>query len=86
MFHESHATIFRPALFVIIPNNIFIVRIWVFSQESLHQLSRFISYEFENNVDVVNITHVHSDGVAGLDLDGFEKHELVLILWRAGEL
>ena len=83
MFHQSHSAILGPAFLVIVPNHIFIVWIWVLGQKPLHKFSCLISHKPENNVHMVNIPHVHSDGVAGFDFDGLEKHKFILILRRA---
>lgn len=36
MFHESHSAIFGPTFFIIVTNNILVVRIRVLSEESLN--------------------------------------------------
>lgn len=45
MFHESHASISRPALLVVVADNVLIVRIRVFRQVSLDQVSSFFCCE-----------------------------------------
>jgi len=69
MFHESHSTIFWPAFFVIVTDNVLIVWIWILSKESLNQLSGLIRYKFKDNIDMIDISHIHSDWMTGLNFN-----------------
>lgn len=82
MLHEPHPTVFGPAFFVIVTNDILIVWIGILSKESLNQFSRFISHKSKDDVNMVNVSHVHSDWMPGLNFDGLEKHEFVFIFRR----
>jgi hypothetical protein len=86
MFHQPHPAVFGPAPLVIVPDDILVIGIGVFSQESLHKFPRLISHKPKHNVNMIHIPHVHSDGMAGLDLDGLEEHELVLVFRGSCEL
>lgn len=69
MLHQSHSAVFRPAFFVIVTNNILVVWIRILGKESLNQLSGLIRYKSENNINMINVTHVHSYGVSGLNFN-----------------
>ena len=69
MLHESHSTVFWPASLIVVADNIFVIGIRVLGQESLYQFSGLISNKSEHNVHMVYITHVHSDGMTGFNLD-----------------
>lgn len=43
MFHESHTSITRPALLVVVSNNVLIVRVRVFSEVTLDEITGFFS-------------------------------------------
>ena len=45
MFHESHARVARPTLLVVVSDDIFIVRVGMFRQVSLDQVSRLLCRE-----------------------------------------
>ena len=77
MFHQTHAAVTRPALLVIIANYIFIVRVRVFSQESLDQVPALILHEAEQDKDFIDVAAVESDRVSGFCLNISEAHELV---------
>lgn len=80
MFHQSHSAVFRPAFLVVITDYILVVRVWVFSQKPLNKLSGIIRCKLENDVQVINISHVHSNRMPSLNLYRLKKHELILIL------
>ena len=42
VFHESHPRVTRPTLFVVITDDVLIVRVGMFRQVSLDQVSRFL--------------------------------------------
>ena len=86
MFHQPHPAVLGPAPLVIIPHHIFIIGIGVLCKESLNELSGLVRYKPEHNVDVVDVTHIHPNWVSGLDLDGLEEHELILVFRGTGEL
>ena len=69
MFHQSHSTILRPAFFVVVTDDVLVVRIWVLCEVSPDEFSGFVCCKFEDDVDSVNVSHVDSDRVSGLGLD-----------------
>ena len=77
MLHQSHSAISRPAFLVVIPYNVLIVWIWVFSQVSLYQLSRLLLTESEYDVKLVYISEVKPYRVSYLSLHIFETHEFI---------
>lgn len=86
MLHQPHPTILGPASLIIVAHNVFIIWVGVLSQKPLDELSCFIRHKPEHDVNVVDVAHVHTDGVTGLGFDGFEQHELVLVFGWACEL
>lgn len=83
MLHQSHTTILRPALSVVVANHVFIIGIRIFSQIPLDQLSCLITCELEKNVKMVYISQIDSDGMLSLKLDGLIYHEFVFLQRRA---
>ena len=86
VLHESHTTIARPALFVIIANDILVIRVWIFSKVPLYKVSRFLLWETENDVQFINIATVEADGMSGFGLHIFETHKLIRTLWGSSQL
>ena len=74
---EAHATVSRPALFVVIPNNILIVRVRVFRQKALNQVPGFFSREPEDDMELVRVPGVHSNRVSSLRCHVLELEEIV---------
>ena len=66
MFHETHTAVTGPALFVIVPNYIFIVGIRILGKVSLDQISRFLLRESEYKIEFVNVSAVKTNGVPRL--------------------
>lgn len=86
VFHESHSAVLGPALFVVVPDYVFVVGVRVLSQKPLHQLTGLISDKLEDNVYVIDVAHIHSNGMTSFDLNRFEKHEFVLVFRRTCQL
>jgi len=83
MFHQPHSTVFRPALSIVISNNILVIWIRILSQIPLNQLSCLVFGEFEEYVEMIYISKIYSDGMLGLKLNGFVYHKLVLVISRS---
>ena len=79
MLHQSHSAISRPAFLVIIANDIFIIRIWVFSQISLDEISRLCFVESEHHIELVYVSAIQSNRVASFSVYILKTHELI---WR----
>jgi len=86
MLHEPHSTVFGPTFFIIVSYDIFVIRIRILRQESLNKLSRLIRSKLENDVNMINISHVHSDRMTRLNFYGLKEHELILILRGSSQL
>lgn len=86
MLHKTHAAIFGPALLVIVPDNILVIGIWVFSQISLDEIFGFIGVEFEDQVHLIDITAEQSDRVSLFNLGILEAHEIVGLLGLACQI
>jgi hypothetical protein len=69
MLHETHAAVTRPTLFIVVADYVLIVRIGVFGQESLDQVSAFVFHEAEQYENFVNVTTVESYRVPGFCLN-----------------
>ena len=82
MFHESHSTIFGPTFFIIVTNDVLIVRIGILSKESLNQFSGLISHKPENYLNMIDISHIHSDRMTCLNFNGLKEDELIFIFRR----
>ena len=48
MFHESHARVARPTLLVVVSDDVLVVRVGMFRQVALDQVSRFLRREPTN--------------------------------------
>lgn len=79
VLHQPHPTIFGPAFPVVVANHVLIVGIRVFCEVSLDEFPSFVTGEFEENVEMVDISEIDPDGMFGFQFNGLEDHELVLI-------
>mmetsp|Transcript_13888 Transcript_13888/g.19295 ORF Transcript_13888/g.19295 Transcript_13888/m.19295 type:complete len:371 (-) Transcript_13888:1044-2156(-) len=86
VLHKSHTSISWPALLVVVPHNVFVVRVRVLCQVSLDKISGFIVVETVENVQLVNVSAVQSDWVLDFGLSIVEGQELVWHLRRASKL
>ena len=86
MFDKTHSAIARPALLVIVADNVLVVRIRVLSEEALDEVSRVFFIELQHNIDLVNIAHVKTDRVPCFSFHVLETHELVVLAHRTGKL
>ena len=82
MFHQSHSAILRPTLLIVVANNILVVWVGIFCQESLDEFPSFISSKLEQNIEVINISQVESDRMLNFQLNTLINHELIFIEWR----
>jgi len=69
MLHQTHSAVLWPAFSIIIPHHIFIIRIRVLGEIALDEFSRLITSELKENVEMINIAEVYSNGVLCLQLD-----------------
>ena len=83
---EPHPAVTRPALLVVVPNQILVVRIRVGAQVSLDQVARFIGRESEHDMYLVDVTRVQPDRVTSLGGRVTELQEIVGHLRRTCHL
>ena len=69
MLHKSHTSISWPALFVIIADNVLIIRIGMFGQISLYELFSLVSSKSEQYMNSIDITDVESNWMGRLNVD-----------------
>lgn len=86
MFHESHSTVFRPTLSIVVSDHILVVRVRILSKIPLNELSSFVAGEFEENIKMIDIPEIDSNGMSGLNFDRLEYHELIFISSRSCNL
>jgi hypothetical protein len=86
MLHQPHPAVLRPALLVVVADDVLVVGVGVFGEVALDELTGFVLGEFEDDVESVDVAHVDADRVFGLELEGFVEHEFVGVLGGAGEL
>ena len=66
-----------PTLLVVVPHDVLVVRIWVFSEITLNQILRILCIKPQQHINTINVTCVQSDGVSCLRLDVFEGQILI---------
>ena len=86
MTHQSHPRVTWPALLVLIPDNVFEIRVRVLGQETLNQIARLIGGEPEEDPDTINVPGVQSDRVADLGVLVLELQEIVRAFWCTSNL
>ena len=77
MLHEPHPAVSGPAFFVVIPDYVFVVWIWIFGEESLNEVSGFLFCESEYGVESINIPTVEPDWMPCFSFLVGEAHEFV---------
>ena len=77
MLHQPHPTVSRPALLVIVPDNVLIIRVRILRQKALDQVSGLILHKPEYYIDAIYIATVQSNGVACLSFHICKTHEFV---------
>lgn len=86
MLDETHPAIPRPALLVIVADEVLVVGIGVGGEVALDQITRFLGGEPKHDVNAVNVARVQTDGMASLGRRVAELEEVVGHLGRAGHL
>jgi hypothetical protein len=85
-FHETHSAILRPTLLIVIPDNILIIGVWIFRQESLHQISRILRAEPKYKVHFLNVSAIKPYRVSGFYRRIFESHKFIGHVRSASQL
>ena len=75
--HQSHSGVSRPALFVIISDNVFIVWIGVLSEVTLDQIARLVRRKAEENVQLVDVARIQPDRMRRFGRHVLEAEEIV---------
>ena len=81
--HEAHAGVAWPALFVVVADDVLVVRVGVFRQVALHQLLGLLGGEAQVEVHAVDVARVQPDGMGHLRRHVLERQEVVGHLRRA---
>ena len=68
VLHESHSRVSRPALLVVVPDDVLIVRIGMLRQIALNQISRLVRRESEEYPHSINVALVESNRMRALRL------------------
>jgi hypothetical protein len=71
MLHQPHPAVLRPALLVVVADDVLVVGVGVFGEVALDELTGFVLGEFEDDIQSVDVAHVDADRVLGLELEGF---------------
>ena len=79
---QPHATVSRPASFVVVSDDVVIGRIGVGGQIPLDQVTSFVRCESEENVQTVDVAGVETDGVSSFGSRVAVLEEVVGLLWR----
>ena len=66
VLHQAHARVARPALLVVVADNVLVVRIRVLRQVALDQVARLLCGETEQDVELVDVARVQADRVPRL--------------------
>lgn len=86
MLDETHAAVSRPALLVVVTDQVLVVRVRVRAQVPLDEVPRLVRREAEHDVDAVHVARVQADRVASLRRRVAELKEVVRHLRRSGHL
>ena len=66
VLHEAHARVTRPALFVVVADDILVVRVGVLGEVALDKVTCLLRREAEEDVNAVDVARVESDRVRRL--------------------
>jgi hypothetical protein len=66
VLNEPHTTVARPATLVVVPNDVIIRRIGVSAEIPLDEVAGLLSSEPEEDVELVDVTRVETNRMAGL--------------------
>mmetsp|Transcript_2955 Transcript_2955/g.8791 ORF Transcript_2955/g.8791 Transcript_2955/m.8791 type:complete len:467 (+) Transcript_2955:3703-5103(+) len=86
MLHETHPGIPRPALLVVVPHDVFVVRVGVLRQEALDEVPGLVLAKPEEHMDLIHVALIKPDRVPGLHLALAEGEELVRHVRRPSNL
>lgn len=77
MLHQTHPGVAWPALFVVVADDVLIVRVGMFCEIALDEISSFVCREAEEDPDAFHIATIESDRVGRLRSDIFERKKLI---------
>jgi hypothetical protein len=63
VFHQSHSRVSRPAFLVVVADDVLVVRVGMFGQVTLNQISSFFGRESEENVNSIDVSGEKSNRV-----------------------
>lgn len=61
VLHQSHSSITRPALLVVVANDVLIVRIGMLGEVALNEVSRFFRVEAEEDPDSIDVSTIQTN-------------------------
>ena len=86
VFHQTHSSVSRPALFVVVTNNVFVVGIGMLGEISLNEITCFISCEAEEDVELIYVARVETDRMGSFCGHILETEEIIWHAWRTSHL
>ena len=86
MSHQPHPRIPRPALFALVADDILKVRIGLFCQEALDEITRLLGGKSQEDPYLVNVPRIQTDMMLRLSIAVTELQEVVGALRRTGNL
>ena len=86
MFHQTHTTVAWPALFVVVADDVLVIRIRMLGKIALNEVATLVGRESEEHMNAVDVALIESNGMSGLGGRVAELEKLVGHLWRTGKL
>ena len=86
VLHEAHARVARPALFVVVADDVLVVGVGVLGEVALDQLLGLLGREAVQHKDAVDVARVESYRMAHLGGERAEREKVVRQIRRAGDL
>jgi hypothetical protein len=80
VFHKTHSGVPRPTLFVVIADNVLVVRVGMFGEVALDEVSRLIGIESQKYPNFFDVSAIESDWMGILRDNVFECKKLVWTL------
>ena len=86
VLHQTHSTVARPALLVVVADDVLVIWIGMLGQVVLDEIPAFVGREAEHDEDAIDVATVQPDRMAGFDVDALEPQKVARRLQRAGKL
>lgn len=82
MLHQSHSSITGPTFFVVVTDDVFVIRIWMFGEVALNQISCFFGGKAEENVNSIDVATEQTNRMVCFGWRVLEGQKIVRHLWR----